>query len=204
MTCPRVRAIPVGRKPNGGAVEIELLICQKLSKYGLLNIHRNMAARLKKSFERVYKVYQLKYNLTIITNCGTKIKPEAGPLPCNTLPTSSVTQKWRSTWLLGRCSHQLRKSCAGANTVCSLAERVFILEHFFALKSFAAVHEIFSNAYPDKEVPNKTAIHRLVTKFRDTGRVSSSQQIKTTKQLVSLIILMSAKLTNTVVVRVVF
>jgi hypothetical protein len=29
--------------------------------------------------------------------------------------------------------------------------------------------EAFSNAYPDKEVPNKTTMHRLVTKFRDTG-----------------------------------
>jgi hypothetical protein len=38
-------------------------------------------------------------------------------------------------------------------------------------KSFAAVHEPFSNAYPDKEVTSKTAIHRLVTKFRDTGSV---------------------------------
>jgi hypothetical protein len=55
--------------------------------------------------------------------------------------------------------------------VYSRAERVFILEHYFASKSFAAVREAFSNVYPDKEVPNKTTIHRLVTKFRDTGSV---------------------------------
>jgi hypothetical protein len=48
--------------------------------------------------------------------------------------------------------------------VYSRAERVFILEHYFASKSFAAVREAFSNAYPDKEVSNKT-MHRLVTKF---------------------------------------
>jgi hypothetical protein len=48
---------------------------------------------------------------------------------------------------------------------------VFILEHYFTSKSFAAVHEAFSNAYPDKGVPNKTTVHRLVTKFRDTGSV---------------------------------
>jgi hypothetical protein len=53
----------------------------------------------------------------------------------------------------------------------SRAERVFILEHYFASKSFSAVREAFSNAYPDKEVPNKTTVHRLVTKFRDTGSV---------------------------------
>jgi hypothetical protein len=43
---------------------------------------------------------------------------------------------------------------------------VFILEHYFASKSFAAVREDFSSAYPDKEVPNKTTIHRMVTTFR--------------------------------------
>jgi hypothetical protein len=53
----------------------------------------------------------------------------------------------------------------------SRAERVFILEHDFAAKSFAAVREAFSNAYPDKEVPNKITIHRLATKYRDTGTV---------------------------------
>jgi hypothetical protein len=49
-------------------------------------------------------------------------------------------------------------------------KRMFILEHYFAPKSSAAVREAFSNAYPDKEVPNKT-IHRLVTNFGDTGSV---------------------------------
>jgi hypothetical protein len=46
---------------------------------------------------------------------------------------------------------------------------VFILEKNFASKSFAAVREAFSNAYPDKEVPNMTTVHLLVTEFRDTG-----------------------------------
>jgi hypothetical protein len=36
--------------------------------------------------------------------------------------------------------------------VYSRAERVFILEHYFASKSFAAVREEFRNAYRDKEV----------------------------------------------------
>jgi hypothetical protein len=66
--------------------------------------------------------------------------------------------------LLGRCSQQLRKSCAGVNMVYSQAERVFILENYFASKSFAAAREVFNNVYPDKEAPNKTTIHRLVTK----------------------------------------
>jgi hypothetical protein len=49
--------------------------------------------------------------------------------------------------------------------------RVFILKHHFASKLFAAVREAFSNAYPDKHVPNKSIVHRLVTKFWDTGSV---------------------------------
>jgi hypothetical protein len=53
----------------------------------------------------------------------------------------------------------------------SRAERVFILEHYFASKSFAVVREAFSNVYSDNEVPNKTTIHQLVTKFLDTGSV---------------------------------
>jgi hypothetical protein len=36
---------------------------------------------------------------------------------------------------------------------------------------FAAVHEAFSNAYPDKEVLKKTTIHRQVITFRDAGNV---------------------------------
>jgi hypothetical protein len=53
----------------------------------------------------------------------------------------------------------------------SRAELVFILENYIASKLSAAVREAFSSAYPDKEVPNKTKIHRLLTKFRDTGSV---------------------------------
>jgi hypothetical protein len=35
---------------------------------------------------------------------------------------------------------------------------VFILEHYFASKSFVAVFEAFGNEHPDKEVLNKTTI----------------------------------------------
>jgi hypothetical protein len=52
--------------------------------------------------------------------------------------------------------------------VYSPADRVFILEHYFASKSFAAVREAFSNAYPDEEVPNKTTIptHNKISRHR--------------------------------------
>jgi hypothetical protein len=46
-----------------------------------------------------------------------------------------------------------------------MINRVFILEHKFALKLSTAVREEFSNVYPDKEVPNKKTIHCLVTTF---------------------------------------
>jgi hypothetical protein len=47
-----------------------------------------------------------------------------------------------------------QKSCRCEHGV-SRAERV-VLEHYFASKSFASVREAFSDAYPDKEVPNNT------------------------------------------------
>jgi hypothetical protein len=54
---------------------------------------------------------------------------------------------------------------------------VFILEHYFAPKSFVAVCEAFSSAYRDREVPNKTTIHRLVTKFLDIGSVFDRKHV---------------------------
>jgi hypothetical protein len=114
---------------------------------------------------------------------GTKMNSEACPSPCNRLsqptPPPPVTLQSRSPLLLGRWSRHLRKRCAGANMVYSRAECVFILEYYFASKSFAAVHESFSNAYPDKEVPNKTTIHRLVTKSRDTLNAERYQNLLT-------------------------
>jgi hypothetical protein len=62
-----------------------------------------------------------------------------------------MTLKSKSPLLLSHCSSQLQKSCAGANMVYSKAECVFILKHYFASKSFAAVCEAFSNVYPDKK-----------------------------------------------------
>jgi hypothetical protein len=53
--------------------------------------------------------------------------------------------------------------------VYSRTERVFIREYYIASKSFAAVHEEFSNAYPNKKIPSKTRKCRMITKFRETG-----------------------------------
>jgi hypothetical protein len=40
---------------------------------------------------------------------------------------------------------------------------VFILEHYFAWKLFAAVREAFSNSYPGTEVSSKATVEQLVT-----------------------------------------
>jgi hypothetical protein len=58
------------------------------------------------------------------------------------------------------------QSCAGANN----KQDMFILKYYFTSKPFATVLEAFSNVYPDKEVPNKTTVHQVVT-FQDTGSV---------------------------------
>jgi hypothetical protein len=55
---------------------------------------------------------------------------------------------------------------------------VFVLEHCFASKSFAAVREAFSNAYTDKGVPNKTTVHRLLAKVWGTGSVCDSTHVQ--------------------------
>jgi hypothetical protein len=86
-----------------------------------------------------------------------------------TLPVSLVTFESMSPWLLGRC--------AAANMMYSHAERMFVLEHYFTSKSFAAFREVFSSAYPDKGVLNKTTMYRLVT-IRDTGSVCCRKHVR--------------------------
>jgi hypothetical protein len=57
------------------------------------------------------------------------------------------------------------------------AERVFVLEHYFASKSFAALREAFNNA--EKEVPNKTGY-----KISEHGKcLSVTSAHRATKQL---------------------
>jgi hypothetical protein len=69
-----------------------------------------------------------------------------------------------------------------AQRFCRCKHGVFTLEHYTATKSFAALHEAFSNAYPDTEVPNKATVHRLVTKLRDTRNICVTSVRRVTKQ----------------------
>jgi hypothetical protein len=59
--------------------------------------------------------------------------------------------------MLDHCSRQLRKWRTHEQSVCC---------------------EAFSNAYPEKEVPNKTTIHQLVTTFFDTGSVCDRKYVR--------------------------
>jgi hypothetical protein len=68
--------------------------------------------------------------------CGKKNWKHVHPVLL-TLPTFPVTLESRSLSLLGRCSRQLRRSCADANMVYSRAEHVLVLEHYFASTSLA-------------------------------------------------------------------
>jgi hypothetical protein len=68
---------------------------------------------------------------------------------------------------------------------CKHEQNVLFLKHYYASKSFPAVHKAFSNAYPDKEVPNKTR-HRLVRKFWVCDKSSLSHKTaKITARLIS-------------------
>jgi hypothetical protein len=112
----------------------------------------------------------------------------------------------------------LREGCASANKLYSRAELVFILEHYFASKSFSADREAFSNAYADKEVPNKTPTGNKILggclSLRRWWTFSASAikgvlevlpyNEESEKQLVCLVILMSPKLINTVAVTIAF
>jgi hypothetical protein len=99
----------------------------------------------------IYKVYLLKH---IPVPTAFYI----GELRSQPTPTFPMTLKSGSSWLL-RC-------CAGVNVVCSRAECVFILKYYFTSNLLAAVHKAFSSVHLDKEIVNKTAIRRLVTKFQ--------------------------------------
>jgi hypothetical protein len=117
------------------------------------------------------RVYNLKRNPTTVTHYYTKMNSEADLPPCKYSPSLLRDTRVKATLvarpLLTLVSWKLCSSEHGVFT----SRTVFILEHYFASKSFAVVREAFSNVYRDKKVPNKTSIHRLVTTYRNTGRV---------------------------------
>lgn len=53
----------------------------------------------------------------------------------------------------------------------SVRQRVFIYDSYVRTESARAVRRLFQEEYPGVQVPNRSTIHRLVNKFRETGSV---------------------------------
>lgn len=55
--------------------------------------------------------------------------------------------------------------------VLTLKERIFIVEHYFATKSYKTVLKMFKDEFPGREPPNNSSVSRIVAKFREYGTV---------------------------------
>jgi hypothetical protein len=69
----------------------------------------------------------------------------------------------------------------------SQQECAFILERYFASKSFIAVREAFHHVYPDKNGPNKITVQRLAKKCRETGSVCVKKHAVLTNDAVRVV-----------------
>jgi hypothetical protein len=99
------------------------------------------------------------------------MKSEAGPFPCN-IDSSNLNHDTQVKVTL--VARPLLMPVA--QKLCRCDRGVFTTRTCVSFRKLLRVEivllrEAFSNAYTDKEVPNKTTIHGLVTKFRNTGSV---------------------------------
>jgi hypothetical protein len=53
----------------------------------------------------------------------------------------------------------------------SQVQRVFIVEHYLASRSYLTCQNGFWDTFPDSPVPNKSTVSRLVNRFRVTRSV---------------------------------
>jgi hypothetical protein len=51
----------------------------------------------------------------------------------------------------------------------SQVQRVFIVEHYLASRSYLNCQNEFRDTFPDSPVPNKSTVSCLVDRFHDTG-----------------------------------
>jgi hypothetical protein len=61
----------------------------------------------------------------------------------------------------------------------SQVQRVFIVEHYLASRSYLTFKNNFRDSFADSPVPNKSTASRLVNRFRDTEtlqRVASNMR----------------------------
>jgi hypothetical protein len=108
---------------------------------------------------QIYKMYHSKqYNITCLQRYNNEITSRSTRVTgCPKLP---VKLKPKSSWLLGRCSRQLRRNCAGGNKLYSRGKSVFIVKHYFASKSSAAVCKAFSSLTRKYRIRQKYAGHK--------------------------------------------
>jgi isocitrate lyase len=66
---------------------------------------------------------------------------------------------------------QLSFNSRSASMSFSQVQRLFIVEHYLASRSYLTCQNEFRDTFPDSSVPNKSTIPRLVNRFRDTERV---------------------------------
>jgi hypothetical protein len=74
---------------------------------------------------------------------------------------------------------QLSSNSRSARVSFSQVQRVFIVEHYLASRSYLTCQNEFRDTFPDFPVPNKSTVSRLVNRFRDTGtlhRVASNMR----------------------------
>jgi transposase len=58
----------------------------------------------------------------------------------------------------------------------SQVQRLFIIEHYLASRSYFTCQNEFRDTFPDSPLSNKSTIYRLVNRFRDTGSVQDSNR----------------------------
>jgi hypothetical protein len=87
-----------------------------------------------------------------------------------------LTQSWCNLLVPVR---QLSFNSRNARMFFSQAQRVFIVEHCLASRSYLTCPNEFRDTFYDSLVPNKSTVSRLVNRFRDTGtlhRVASNMR----------------------------
>jgi hypothetical protein len=66
---------------------------------------------------------------------------------------------------------QLSSNSRNARMSFSQVQRMFIVEHCLASRSYLTCQNEFWYTFPDSPVPNESTLSRLVNRFRDTGSV---------------------------------
>jgi hypothetical protein len=69
---------------------------------------------------------------------------------------------------------QLSSNSWSARMSFSRVQRVFIVEHYLASRSYLTCQNLFRDTFPDSPVQNKSTVSRLANRFRDTGSVRNS------------------------------